>query len=156
MSVPSRLLAAIDELELPPEEIIFGVTEEMQAVRRQVETAASADMPVLVAGERGTGKEVIAKLIHARSPSSAGAFVKVDCAAIPETLLESELFGCERGALTGASWAKPGLVETAGRGTLFLDQIAGLPPTQRARLLQPLLDGRLGRAGEHTERRTEA
>jgi two-component system response regulator AtoC len=142
-------------MELPPEDVIFGQSDEMQTVRRQVETAAGANVPVLIGGESGTGKEVIAKLIHARSPWRSGAFVKVNCPAIPGTLLESELFGYERGAFTGAYATKPGRVETAERGTLFLDEIAELEPALQAKLLQLLQDGRFCRIGGQRERKAE-
>jgi two-component system response regulator AtoC len=155
MSCPATPLAVRSEIDLPPEEVIFGLSEEMKTVRRQVETAASANVPVLIGGESGTGKEVVAKLIHYRSPWRMGAFVKVNCPAIPGTLLESELFGYERGAFTGAYAAKPGRVETAGRGTLFLDEIAELEPALQATLLQLLQDGCFCRIGGQQERKVE-
>src|SRR5207302_1424217 len=110
-----------DRLTLP-EEIIFGQSEAMQAVRRTVERTSTASVPVLILGESGTGKEIISKEIHRRSPWSQGPFVKVSCPAIPGTLLESELFGYEKGAFTGAWSSKPGRVEMAHCGTLFLDE----------------------------------
>jgi len=155
MSCPATPLPVRSDLDLPPEEVIFGLSEEMQVVRRQVETAASANVPVLIGGESGTGKEVVAKLIHHRSPWRTGAFVKVNCPAIPGTLLESELFGYERGAFTGAYAAKPGRVETAEDGTLFLDEIAELEPALQAKLLQLLQDGRYCRIGGQQERKVE-
>ena len=130
-----------------PEEIIFGKGEAMQAVRRTVERTATASVPVLILGESGTGKEVIAKQIHRRSPWSQGPFVKVSCPAIPGTLLESELFGYEKGAFTGAWNTKPGRVELAHCGTLFLDEIGEMGMPLQAKLLQLLQDGQFSRIG---------
>src|SRR5215472_12652020 len=96
---------------LPPESIIFGSSEGMRSVRQRVDRVAGANVPVLVRGESGTGKEVLAKLIHNRSPWAEGPFVKVNCPSIPGTLLESELFGYEKGAFTGAYGTKPGRIE---------------------------------------------
>jgi len=155
MSCSVSPMATTNELELPPEEVIFGVSEAMALVQRQVETAGRANVPVLLGGQSGTGKEVMAKLIHCRSPWRTGAFVKVNCPAIPGTLLESELFGYERGAFTGAYAAKLGRVETAEDGTLFLDEIAELEPALQAKMLQLLQDGRFCRIGGHQERQVE-
>lgn len=130
-----------------PEEIVFGRSETMQLVRRTVERVAAASVPVLIRGDSGTGKEVIAKEIHGRSPWCQGPFVKVSCPAIPGTLLESELFGYEKGAFTGAWNSKPGRVELAHRGTLFLDEIAEMEPSLQAKLLQLLQDGQFSRIG---------
>ena len=141
--------------DLPPEEVIFGQTVEMQAVRRKVEKVATANVPVLIQGENGTGKEVIATVIHCRSPWGSGPFVKVNCAAIPGTLLESELFGYEKGAFTGANNCKPGRVELANHGTLFLDEITELDHTLQAKLLQLLQDGQFCRIGGQEERHVE-
>jgi two-component system response regulator AtoC len=155
MSCSTASLAVTKELELPPEAVIFGVSAAMDAIRRQVENAANANVPVLLGGQSGTGKEVLAKLIHRHSPWRTGAFVKVNCPAIPGTLLESELFGYERGAFTGAYASKPGRVETAEGGTLFLDEIAELEPALQAKLLQLLQDGRFCRIGGHQERQVQ-
>ncbi len=140
---------------LPPEEVIFGRSEAMQAVRQRVEKVASANVPVLICGESGTGKEIVAKLLHRRSPWEDGPFVKVHCPAIPGTLLESELFGYEKGAFTGAYGSKPGRVEMAHRGTLFLDEIAELDPVLQAKLLQLLQDGQFSRIGAREDKRVE-
>lgn len=155
MSCTASPIAMTSGLDLPPEDVIFGFSEAMALVRRQVETAARANVPVLLGGESGTGKEILAKLIHCRSPWGTGGFVKVNCPAIPGTLLESELFGYERGAFTGAYAAKPGRVETAEDGTLFLDEIAELEPPLQAKMLQLLQDGRFCRIGGHQERQVE-
>ena len=118
--------SAMSVQQLPPEPVIFGQTPAMRDVRQKLERVAGANLSVLVTGESGTGKDIIARLLHLYSPWSAGPFVKVNCPAIPGTLLESELFGYERGAFTGAFNPKPGRVEMAHRGTLFLDEIAEL------------------------------
>lgn len=142
-----RLSASFVNGHSIPEEIIFGKSPAMQLVRRTVERVAAASIPVLIFGESGTGKEVIAKEIHRRSPWSVGPFVKVSCPAIPGTLLESELFGYEKGAFTGAWNFKPGRVELAHRGTLFLDEIGEMELGLQAKLLQLLQDGQFSRIG---------
>jgi two-component system, NtrC family, response regulator AtoC len=142
--------------ELPPENIYFGPSSTMQMVRQRVERAAGLDVPILILGESGTGKEVLARFIHGRSPWHTGPFVKVNCPAIPGTLLESELFGFEKGAFTGATNAKPGRIELAQNGTLFLDEIAELDPSLQAKLLHVLQDGRFTRIGDHEERSMNA
>ncbi|MGD0693371.1 MAG: sigma-54 dependent transcriptional regulator [Terriglobia bacterium] len=151
---PATLGAPVDDL--PPEEVIFGQSEAMRHVQQKVRKLASANIPVLIQGESGTGKEVIAKLIHRLSPWQSGPFVKVNCPAIPGTLLESELFGYERGAFTGAYGSKPGRVEMANRGTLFLDEIAELDAGLQAKLLQLLQDGQFCRIGAREDTRVEA
>src|SRR5437588_10626107 len=107
---------------LPPDEVIFGSSRVMQDLRSQVQKVAYANVPVLIEGESGTGKDIVASLIHILSPLHSGPFVKVNCPAIPGTLIESELFGYERGAFTGAYGAKHGRIEMAHSGTLFLDE----------------------------------
>jgi len=124
--------------EMPPEAIVFGHSEAMQSVRDRLTKLAGANVPVLIQGESGTGKDIIARMIHAASPWRSGPWVKVNCPAIPGTLLESELFGYEKGAFTGAYGAKPGRVEMAHRGTLFLDEIGELPPDMQVKLLRVL------------------
>jgi two-component system response regulator AtoC len=138
--------------DLPPDHIYFGPSEAMQIVRQRVDRAAALNVPILVLGESGTGKEVLARFIHNHSPWSAGPFVKVNCAAIPGTLLESELFGFEKGAFTGAINAKPGRIELAENGTLFLDEIAELDGSLQAKLLHVLQDGHFNRIGGHEEK----
>jgi len=127
----------------------------MHVVQERVAKVAGANVPVLIEGESGTGKEVLAKLIHNRSPWGDGPFVKVSCPAIPGTLLESELFGYERGAFTGAFGTKPGRVEQANRGTLFLDEIGELDPSLQAKLLQLLQDGQFCRIGAQEDTRVD-
>jgi two-component system, NtrC family, response regulator AtoC len=141
---------------LPPEDVIFGRSSAMQQVRRLATRICATNVPVLLSGNGGTGKEVLARWIHARSPWSNGQFVKVNCAAIPGALLESELFGYEKGAFTGAHASKPGRVELAHNGTLFLDEIADLDLGLQSKLLQFLQDGRFSRIGGESERVVQA
>jgi two-component system, NtrC family, response regulator AtoC len=142
-------------LDLPPEEVIFGSSPAMRTIRQKLEKAAGADIVVLLRGQSGTGKEVLAKLIHSQSPWRSGAFIKISCPAIPGTLLESELFGYEKGAFTGAHCAKPGRIELAHHGTLFFDEIGELEPPLQAKLLQLLQDGRFLRIGGSSEKRID-
>src|SRR5215475_5450819 len=141
--------------EMPPETIIFGHSEAMNAVRERLAKLASANVPVLIEGESGTGKDIIARMIHALSPWKSGPYVKVNCPAIPGTLLESELFGYERGAFTGAYGSKPGRVEMAHRGTLFLDEISELDMPLQSKLLQLLQDGQFCRIGAQADKKVE-
>ena len=152
----SSLLPKANTFAIPPLEVIFGRTSEMHLVQRRIEKLASANIPVLIEGESGTGKEIIAKLLHRHSPWSSGAFVRVNCPAIPGTLMESELFGYERGAFTGAYGVKPGRVEMAQRGTLFLDEIGEMDLGLQSKLLQVLQDGQFCRIGSQEEKRLEA
>jgi DNA-binding NtrC family response regulator len=131
-------------------ENILGRSPAMTQVFELVKKAARAEANILVLGESGTGKELIARAIHANSPRAAQPFVPVDCASLPEQLLESELFGHEKGAFTGAVRSKPGLMETAHRGTLFLDEIAELPATLQVKLLRALQERQIRRVGGTT------
>ncbi|PYU65978.1 MAG: sigma-54-dependent Fis family transcriptional regulator [Acidobacteria bacterium] len=140
---------------LPPEEIIFGRSAAMISIRQKVQKVLATDVPILIQGENGTGKGLLAQYIHSRSALSPGAFVKVNCAAIPGALLESELFGYEKGSFTDANTSKPGYVEMAHRGTLFLDEIADLDLNLQAKVLQLLQDGYFSRIGDKQERRAE-
>lgn len=142
-----------DPAGFPPDEVIFGTSPDMGAVRKTVTKVATTAVPVLMTGESGTGKEVIARLLHRESLVSSRPFVQVNCAAIPATLLESELFGFEKGAFTGAVGAKPGRVELANSGTLFLDEIGELDPGTQAKLLQVLQDGQFSRIGGQEDKR---
>lgn len=141
--------------EIPPEAIIFGRSESMRALRERLDKVAAANVPVLIEGESGTGKDIIARMIHSRSPWRNGPYVKVNCPAIPGTLLESELFGYEKGAFTGAYGMKPGRVEMAHRGTLFLDEISELDLALQSKLLQLLQDGQFCRIGAHEDKKVE-
>jgi len=139
-----------------PEEIIFGRSPVMSELFARAVRICQANVPVLIWGEGGTGKEVLARWMHRNSEYGAGEFVKVNCAAIPSTLLESELFGYEKGAFTGANNVKPGRVEMAHRGTLFLDEIADLDLNLQSKLLHFLQDGTFSRIGDHSERKVDA
>ena len=127
----------------------------MQSLRDRMDKVASANVPVLIHGESGTGKDIIARMIHGLSPWRNGPFVKVNCPAIPGTLLESELFGYEKGAFTGAYGSKPGRVEMAHRGTLFLDEISELDLGLQSKLLQLLQDGQFCRIGAQEDKKVE-
>lgn len=141
---------------LPSEQIIFGRSAAMSSIRQRVHKVLTTDVPILIQGENGTGKGLLAQYIHCHSAFSSGAFVKVNCAAIPGALLESELFGYEKGAFTDAHTSRPGYVEMAHRGTLFLDEIADLDMGLQAKILQLLQDGQFSRIGDKQERRAEA
>src|SRR6204780_1459887 len=141
--------------EFPPDSIVFGKSEAMQSLRSRMDKVASANVPVLINGESGTGKDIVARMIHALSPWKTGPFVKVNCPAIPGTLLESELFGYEKGAFTGAYGTKPGRVEIAHRGTLFLDEISELDLSLQSKLLQLLQDGQFCRIGAQEDKKVE-
>src|SRR2546423_14546033 len=141
--------------EMPPEAIVFGRTDGMNAVRDRLMKLAGANVPVLIQGESGTGKDIIARMVHTNSPWRTGPWVKVNCPAIPGTLLESELFGYEKGAFTGAYGMKPGRVEMAHRGTLFLDEISELDLGLQSKLLQLLQDGQFCRIGAQEDKKVE-
>jgi len=131
-------------------ENIIGRSSAMTNVYELVRKAARSEANILVIGESGTGKELIARAIHANSPRAARPFVPVDCASLPEHLLESELFGHEKGAFTGAIRSKPGLMETAHHGTLFLDEIGELPAALQVKLLRALQERQIRRVGGTT------
>jgi two-component system, NtrC family, response regulator AtoC len=140
----------------PPDLILFGHSSAMAEVRSRAEKICRTNIPILLCGEGGTGKEALARWVHANSEYGMGEFVKVNCAAIPGPLLESELFGYEKGAFTGANQSKPGRVEMAHRGTLFLDEIADLDLNLQSKLLHFLQDGTFSRIGDHSERKVDA
>jgi DNA-binding NtrC family response regulator len=143
-----------EDKELPAHIIARSPT--MQALFRDASLIASSDCRILITGESGVGKEILADVIHAWSPRAAGPIVKVNCAAIPETLLESELFGHEKGAFTGAVAQRVGRFEVASGGTMFLDEIGEMSPKLQAKLLQVTQDGCFQRIGSNTEIRTNA
>ena len=122
----------------------------MREIESQCRLVARADIPVLILGESGTGKEVAAMLIHKLSARSQRSLLKVNCAAMPADLLESELFGYEQGAFTGAVKSKPGKFEICDKGTILLDEIGEMPPSLQAKLLQVLQDGSFARLGSRT------
>src|SRR5436309_7460803 len=156
MTSTSSISPLIQSLgEIPPEAVVFGRSDAMQALRNRMDKVASANVPVLIHGESGTGKDIIARMIHGLSPWRTGPFVKVNCPAIPGTLLESELFGYEKGAFTGAYGSKPGRVEQAHRGTLFLDEISELDLALQSKLLQLLQDGQFCRIGAQADKKVE-
>jgi len=126
---------------------LLGMSEKMREVRDLIARVADTDVTVLVRGESGTGKELVARAIHSASPRRHRTFVKVNCAALPSELLESELFGFERGAFTGAIQHKPGKFEFAHEGTMFLDEISEMHPPLQSKLLQVLQDGEFARLG---------
>jgi two-component system response regulator AtoC len=122
----------------------------MRKLRSQAALVANVDIPVLMLGESGTGKEVMARLIHKLSPRAHRTFLKVNCAAVPADLLESELFGYEAGAFTGANHAKPGKFELCNKGTILLDEIGEMPPSLQAKLLHVLQDQQFSRLGSRS------
>ena len=145
--------AAVEDVtEIPLNEATSFVrsSKRMREIESQCRLVARADLPVLVLGESGTGKEVAAMLIHKLSSRSHKQFLKVNCAAMPSDLLESELFGYEQGAFTGAIRSKPGKFEICDKGTIFLDEIGEMPPLLQAKLLQVLQDGSFSRLGSRS------
>jgi two-component system response regulator HydG len=140
-----RLRNAFDRLEGSAE--IVGGSAEIQHIRDQIARVAATNATVLITGETGTGKELVARALHKSSSRAAKPFIAVNCAALSESLLESELFGHERGAFTGADRAREGLFEAAHQGTLFLDEIAELSTAAQAKLLRVLTDGQVTRVG---------
>ena len=157
MSTPANPVSALIQPlgEMPPEAVVFGASNAMRSLRERLAKIAGANVPVLIQGESGTGKDIIARMIHASSPWKTGPWVKVNCPAIPGTLLESELFGYEKGAFTGAYGMKPGRVEMAHRGTLFLDEISELDMALQSKLLQLLQDGQFCRIGAQEDKKVE-
>jgi DNA-binding NtrC family response regulator len=130
---------------------LVGGTKPMQEVMRIVEMAAPSSASVLITGETGAGKEIVARTIHRLSPRAGGPFVAINCSAIPETLMESEIFGHERGAFTGAAERRIGCFELADGGTLLLDEIGEMPAPTQAKLLRVLEDRKVRRLGSKTE-----
>ena len=129
------------ETQFAVDQTLIGEHPAIARLRTLIERVASAEVTVLITGESGTGKEVVAQAIHMLSPRSNQPFVPVNCAAIPHDLLESEMFGHERGAFTGAAGSRHGLLTTANRGTIFLDEIGEMPRGLQAKLLRVLEDG---------------
>jgi DNA-binding NtrC family response regulator len=132
-----------------PSTKLIGQTTRMNQVQRLIQTISCGNYPVLILGETGTGKEVVARAIHFSGPRAKCPFVPVDCAALTPTLVESELFGHEKGAFTGASYMKPGLFEAAHTGTLFLDEIGELPKDLQSKLLRVLQQREVRRVGSN-------
>ncbi|HTM37499.1 MAG TPA: sigma-54 dependent transcriptional regulator [Terriglobales bacterium] len=136
--------------ELGDETFFVAASPNMRKLRSQAALVANVDIPVLMLGESGTGKEVMARLIHKLSPRAHRTFLKVNCAAVPADLLESELFGYEAGAFTGATHAKPGKFELCNKGTILLDEIGEMPPSLQAKLLHVLQDQQFSRLGSRS------
>ncbi len=158
-----RLATERRGVALPPEQVadslpsgVVTASPLMQAVFRDAAVVAPSETRVLLTGESGVGKEVVAEVIHGWSPRAAGPLVKVNCAAIPENLLESELFGHEKGSFTGATQARLGRFEEANRGTIFLDEIGELPLALQAKLLRVIHDGSFRRIGAGRDSHTDA
>ncbi|HID23309.1 MAG TPA: sigma-54-dependent Fis family transcriptional regulator, partial [Planctomycetaceae bacterium] len=148
----NRQLRALLERSQPKWNLI-GESAAMREVYRLIERAGPSDKAILICGESGTGKELVARALHKNSSRAHKPLVAINCTALSESLLESELFGHEKGAFTGASAAKPGLFEIADGGTLFIDEIGDMPGLMQAKLLRVLEDGSFRRVGSHQERR---
>ena len=153
----AKVLKGLFAAEAPPSAEVrdigdlVGVGETIRRVQALVGKIARADTTVLISGESGTGKEIVARLIHRYSDRSRGPFVPINCGALPETLLESELFGYEKGAFTGATSLRRGLFESAGGGILFLDEVGELPLPLQVKLLRVLQERRVRRVGGNEE-----
>jgi two-component system, NtrC family, response regulator AtoC len=137
----------IDTQEFPPDEVVFGRSPNMLTVRSKLELAAETTVPVLVQGESGTGKEILCRLLHIRTRGPFSPFIRVMCPSIPSLLMDSVVFGYEKGAFTGADSARRGHVELAQGGTLFLDEIGDLDLSVQAKLLRFLQDRSFMRVG---------
>ncbi len=157
-TVEAPAAATDDHRPRPPRVVgeLLGNSEKMREVHDLISRVADTDVTVLVRGESGTGKELVARAIHAASPRRHRTFVKVNCAALPSELLESELFGFERGAFTGAIQHKPGKFEFAHNGTMFLDEISEMHQPLQSKLLQVLQDGEFSRLGGRGDVRVDA
>jgi DNA-binding NtrC family response regulator len=132
------------------DELLIGNSPQLKAVTRSAQLVAAADVPVLIMGESGTGKELLAKAIHRESPRADASFITINCAALPENLVESELFGHRRGSFSGAVDDQPGRVKAAHNGTLLLDEVGELPLTIQAKLLRFLESGECQPVGKNT------
>ncbi|ASP40700.1 response regulator [Bacterioplanes sanyensis] len=153
-AVPNVADEDVGEQDYPVSGII-GSCDAMQLLFRKISKVAPTDATVLIQGESGTGKELVARALHAQSQRRSATMISVNCAAIPETLIESELFGHEKGAFTGATALRQGLVEAADGGTLFLDEIGELPLEAQARLLRVLQEGEIRRVGSVQSRKVD-
>jgi len=150
----NRQLKAVIKRQQPKMQMV-GASPTMKEVFRLIERVAPTDKAVLIQGESGTGKELVARAIQENSLRSDKPFVIINCAALPENLVESELFGHQKGSFTGATIEKPGLFEVADGGTLFIDEIGELPLALQPKLLRVLEDGSMRRVGSHKERRVD-
>ena len=140
----------LEPVEAPPTQEIIGEAPAMQEVFRAIGRLSNSNITVLINGESGTGKELVAHALHRHSPRRSSKFIALNMAAIPNDLIESELFGHEKGAFTGAAQRREGRFEQANGGTLFLDEIGDMPPEAQTRLLRVLADGEFYRVGGHT------
>lgn len=152
----NRLLKAALQQKVPNHFNIVGESDAMKKVFNLIDRTAASDKPTLIQGESGTGKELVAKALHQTSGRANTPLITINCAALPEHLLESELFGYEKGAFTGAVNSKPGLFEIADGGTLFIDELGELAPSLQAKLLRVLEDGSLRRLGSVKQRSVNA
>jgi two-component system response regulator AtoC len=161
LAIAKHLLVAQDESGEPKEiklengHSFVRSSKRMREVEAQAQLVAKSDIPVLILGESGTGKEIVAMYTHQMSRRAGRMFLKVNCAAMPADLLESELFGYEQGAFTGATKSKPGKFETCDGGTIFLDEIGEMPPALQAKLLHVLQDGTFSRLGSRGPTKTD-
>jgi two-component system response regulator AtoC len=153
--VPSQEAVELKEIALENGNCFVRSSKRMREIEAQAQLVARSDIPVLILGESGTGKEVIAMYVHQMSRRAGRMFLKVNCAAMPADLLESELFGYEQGAFTGAVKSKPGKFELCDGGTIFLDEIGEMPPGLQAKLLHVLQDGTFSRLGGRGPTRTD-
>jgi DNA-binding NtrC family response regulator len=145
--VPDCTPAAPLDSDLQGGEVLVGASPAMQALRGNIRRIAATDCNVLITGETGTGKELVAQLIHQNSPRKVHALISINCAAIPDSLLESELFGYERGAFTGAAWTNQGKLMTANRGTVFFDEIGDMSRYAQAKILRAIETKEVQRLG---------
>lgn len=161
VAIAKHLLVHKEEVGEPKEICLEGghsfvrSSKRMREIEAQAQLVARSDIPVLILGESGTGKEIVAMYTHQMSRRSGRMFLKVNCAAMPADLLESELFGYEQGAFTGATKSKPGKFETCDGGTIFLDEIGEMPPSLQAKLLHVLQDGTFSRLGSRGPTKTD-
>jgi DNA-binding NtrC family response regulator len=151
-----RIQDAFSEEETTPEKKIVAANGSMRELLRMIDVVKDVDSTVLVTGESGTGKEMVAQAIHYQGRRASGPFVPVNCSALPESLLESELFGHVKGSFTGASADRIGLFEAAGGGTVMLDEIGEMPLTTQAKLLRVLQESEIRRVGSSTYRKINA
>jgi len=148
---PAPVFADQEHFESLENDLFFlAASPAMRQIRAQISLVAKVDVPVLLLGESGVGKEILARLVHKLSPRSQNALLKVNCAALPADLLESELFGYEAGAFTGATRTKPGKFELCNKGTILLDEIGEMSPVLQAKLLHVLQDGQFSRLGSRS------
>lgn len=155
MKQPAEEMALARESVLDSKHSFVRASKAMHEVERQASLVASSDIPVLILGESGTGKEILATFLHSQSSRKEQIFMKINCAAMPAELLESELFGYEQGAFTGAHRAKPGKFEVCDGGTIFLDEIGEMPAGLQAKLLHVLQDGTFSRLGGRSTQRVD-